>query len=267
MLRKLSKINYKYISVLMLGLISFPLILLKVQGESPPNQVSSIQFLQKKDEPPPDLGDKGAPVGRGQGGPRSPNNCPHIQPPLTAIVPSILEPSLLSLVWGTTIKSSPSLWFYLPYSPRDVESSKLIIWDGVADRRKHPPVYQGNVTLEATPGIIRLSLADKIKLKDNQKYHWYLSVSLKCNPQDDIGVNAWVWIDTEKLNSLTPTLAGKSKEDQAFILAQEGIWQDAFTLAVENSPADWQKLLMDIDLHDIVTERVVDCCSLVDSGQ
>ena len=252
-----NQVRLRLISILVFSLASFPVNLLKTPAQVSKSPLSNIQFNL------PDLGDKDAPGDTEGAGRRG--TCPKINTPLTALVLRVKKSPYFSNVWGLTLEKSPTLWFYIPYSPTDVSSGELIIWDETdADKRKHQKIYQGNFSLQNTPGIISLSLPHQVKLEKDRRYHWYLSVPIKCDSENaEVGVNGWVWIDTKRLNLASPILSGKlSKQEQAVILAEHGIWQDVLTLVSQTSEADWKQLLTEINLKHLVSEKIVPCCSL-----
>jgi hypothetical protein len=242
-------------------LIIFPIFSIKTPAQLNKSKFTTIQFHL------PDLGDKDAPGDTEGAGRRG--KCPQSHTPLTALVPSNKKSEYLTNVWGLTIQKSPTLWFYIPYSSRDVSEGTLVIWDETdVDRRKHQQIYQGNFFLHHTPGIIHLSLPPSVRLENDRKYHWYLSIPINCGSENHpIGVNGWVWIDSKKLNELLPILsANLSKPEQAIILSQHGIWQDALTLVAQISePVWWKQLLTDIKLDSLTSEKIVPCCILNDS--
>lgn len=240
---------------------------LQAQSIDPP--ILPVQFNR------PPLSNRGAPGDRQAGASRSGDDnrngsCSAFKKEnfLTALSPESKDTKALHHVWQLTLQTSPTLWFYVPYSPTEIGSTKFVLWDETDDDfRKHQLIYEGTVAIAETPGIIALSLSSSLKLERNRRYHWYLLISVRCPSKEvAIGINGWIWLGSERL---LPILSVKQSEREKVIFyAQYGIWTDALTmlarLKIKNSAfnTDWSNLLQDVNLQSLAQEKIVPCCSL-----
>jgi Domain of Unknown Function (DUF928) len=237
------------------------------QSQPKPTTASPVKFKR------PPLSPRGAPGNRKGGGTRDGYICSvlDINEPLIALVPSVEPEPTISHVWGLTLEASPTLWFYVPYQPKDIKVGELEIWDEThPDPRKYQQIYQGNFTVTNTPGAIALSLPSTVKLEPNKNYHWYLSLQMKCNGgNQSVDVNGW--IQRVKLNNNVSMPQQSSERERVILYAQEGIWYETVTLLAqlrrrhpetETLLADWQQLLTDVGLEEFATKAIVPCCTL-----
>lgn len=165
-----------------------------------------------------------------------------------------------------TTVAYPSLFFYVPQ-----HSSQAIEFVLVDDRDRE--IYKTNITSNTQAGIIRLDLAKFANfpaLKNNQKYHWYLS--LVCQAEDrsqDILVEGLI----EKI-AVDPFLANELKTapigDRASLYAANGIWYDALAAlyqARQQRPQDptlikgWADLLNSVGLKTVAQKPLLPCCT------
>ncbi len=252
---------------------------------SPPvNQNSSKQSQSKtataspvKFNRPP-LSPRGAPGNRKGGGTRDGDTCSalEINERLLALVPAVESEQTISHVWGLTVEPSPTLWFYLPYLPKDIKAGELELWDET-DRqpRNYQQIYQGTFTVAGTPGAIALSLPPTVKLEPDKNYHWYLSLDINCNGENQsVDVNGW--IQRAKLNNTLAAQPQSVERNQVILYAENGIWYDAITQLAqlrrshpqaENFVTDWQKLLKDAGLEEFANKPITPCCTLFPSRQ
>jgi hypothetical protein len=185
--------------------------------------------------------------------------------PVFALVPKETENNL-SYVGGLTVNPSPTLWFYLPYSPNLIQKGELKIWDKTnPNPRRHQLIYSGNFTPNATPGIIGLNIPSEIQLKPDQKYEWKIEIISNCETQP-ITIHGQIGVVSDLIlpENLTP-------REQAITYAQEGIWHDSLTilsqLILDNpndatAVNDWQKLLTDVGLENLIEAPIIPCCQL-----
>jgi Domain of Unknown Function (DUF928) len=232
------------------------------QSQSHPSKISPVQFNQ------PPLSPRGAPGSRKGGGSRDGRICSvlDIKERLTALVPAVESEPKNSHVWGLTVAASPTLWFYVPYLTKDIKTGELELWDETSrEPRNYQQIYQGTFTVKGTPGAIALSLPSTVKLELDKNYRWYLSLDINCNGEDEsVNVNGWI----QRVKFKHPLSAERK---QVILYAQNGIWYDALTLLAQlrrrhpNSKilvTDWQKLLGDVGLKEIVNKPIVSCCTL-----
>ncbi|NEP60197.1 MAG: DUF928 domain-containing protein [Symploca sp. SIO2G7] len=200
-----------------------------------PEDMASI-LLAKQDDDFDFTGD-GRPGHRNGGGSRS--DCPSVDLPLTALMPSAN--------FGQTLATHPVLLFYSPYTPDQAPVGEFILQD-----ENRNDMYRANITLADTPGIVSVTLPDTMpELVLNQEYRWYLN--LYCDAEQassPIFLQGWI----QRISS-TPTLEAQlvSMPDRAgFVYARNRIWFDAIASLAENrieNPtdssllADWNALL------------------------
>lgn len=236
------------------------------QSQSKAASISHVHFNR------PPLSPRGAPGNRVGGGTRDGHICSalEINERLLALVPAVSEQKF-SHVWGLTVEASPTLWFYLPYLPKDIKTGELQLWDET-DReiRNYKQIYQGTFTVTDTPGAIALTLPPTVKLEPDKNYHWYLSLDMNCNGENQsVDVNGWIM--RAKLNNNLTLQQQSSEREQVIFYAQNGIWYNALTQLAqlrrrhpqaENYLTDWQKLLKDVDLEEFANKPIAPCCTL-----
>lgn len=220
----------------------------------------------------PPLSPRGAPGNRKGGGTRDGYICSalDINENLMALVPAVEPEPTISHVWGLTLEASPTLWFYVPYQPKDIKGGELEIWDEThSDPRKYQQIYQGKFTVTNTPGAIALTLPSTVKLEPGKNYHWYLTLNMNCDRVAQ-AVNVNGWIQRVKFNNHL-SLQQLGDRDRLIFYAENGIWFDAITLLAQmrrRQPetqiwlTDWQTLLGDIGLEEFANKPIVPCCQL-----
>jgi hypothetical protein len=206
--------------------------------------------------PPPDIGEPGQ---RSEAGSRGCENMDKqltfAQKQLTALVPVY---SNSELVLGATIASAPTFWFYIPYQPPFLGEFVLRDKDGML-------VYQTDVTLPDTPGVVSLSLPQTVApLEIGKQYRWFLKVYCKAQ-EPPAFVEGWV-----QRISLNPILKSQLEKatprDRVALYAANGIWFEALSIAGElrrrdpNAPS-WVVLLQAVGLTGLVNEPIVECCT------
>jgi hypothetical protein len=90
--------------------------------------------------------------------------------------------------------SHPTFWFYIPYKPPS--PGKFVLQD-----KDDNLVYQTDVTLPQTPGVISFSLPQTVApLLIGKQYHWFFKIYCKAQ-QPSAFVEGWI-----QRNSLNPAL-------------------------------------------------------------
>jgi Domain of Unknown Function (DUF928) len=244
-----------------------------------PNKQNSSQSPQPQPTPAspvkfkrPPLSPRGAPGNRKGGGTRDGHTCSvlEMKERLMAFVPAVESDSTISHVWGLTAEASPTLWFYVPYQPKDIKVGELEIWDETdLDPRNYQQIYQGTFAVTNTPGAIALTLPSSVQLQPERNYHWYLTLNMNCDSEAQ-AVNVNGWIQRVKLNNnLHPQQS--AERDRVIFYAENGIWYDAVTLLGQmrrRQPetqillTDWQTLLGDVGLQEFGKKPIVPCCQL-----
>lgn len=204
----------------------------------------SIRFQQQES----DGAGRGRPARREGTGSRG--DCPPVEKPLTALVPSNN--------FGSFVEPAPTLWFYVPYQYSEVAAAEFSLQD-----EQNNDVYRSYFFLPQTPGIVSLNLAIAQPLELNQKYQWY--VKIYCNKQNlstPVFIQGWI-----QRIAITPELekqlqAATSPRQRIAIYAQNGIWYSALTELAKlylNSPnfnQDWASLLQDVGLENLIQQPI-----------
>ncbi len=214
------------------------------------NSSDSIQVRFNQQEP--DGSSQGRPGGRKGTGSRG--SCPHVDEPLTALVPT----SKLALA----VEEHPTFWFYVPYKSQDVKSGEFSLQD-----EAHNDIYRTSFTLPGKPGVVSFKLPSTVSLKINNKYHWYFK--LYCTPQKSSapifvdGLVQRVVLKPELTSLLKSAIAPR---ERIALYAKSGIWYTAATelaklrLAEPQNATldnDWANLLRDVGLENLVQEPIV----------
>lgn len=203
--------------------------------------------------PPKDIGEPGSRPG---GGRRNP--CKVDEKQLKALVPvyKILEPEL---VLGFTNAEHPTFWFYVPYSGCPLE---FVLKD-----EQDNDIYQTTLTAsDALPGVISVRLPSTVApLEIGKRYRWYFSVLNPKKPDEVLdGVDGWVQRESLSV-TLQRELEAATPQQRVALYAANGFWYEALTAASElrrtdvNSN-DWNVLLQAVDLEDIASEPILECC-------
>lgn len=250
---------------------------------------------------PPAAPERGRPPGRRQGG-ASRGGC-HIasQPPLTAMVPFNLEPTLeatnremanssaavtdkevsraaqssgsQSAVFSLTTQAHPSFWFYVPYS---LETTPL---EFVLQDENNNTLYQERVSVEAFEsqlqdsdsegGIVQVALPDSAPaLESGRTYRWFFMAY--CDADNPSYVEGSV-MRSPLADTAADALTTATTREQASFYAQNGIWQEALTVWAEHYKEnqanaaisnDWESLLESANLGHLTGQPLMCCCSV-----
>ncbi|MDB9519851.1 DUF928 domain-containing protein [Roseofilum reptotaenium CS-1145] len=174
--------------------------------------------------------------------------------PLTALVP-VKDLAL-------TLESHPTLFWYVPHAEGKMLKFTLM------DKNDTTIIYEKALPAPSESGIvsIRLSKEEAEGLKNNELYHWYLS--LVCDPQDrtgDIIVDGWI----ERIEASDPLKAQiqqASPEALPKIYAESGIWHDALSAMAQlydRHPQDgaianqWETLLRSVQLDAFAQSQLL----------
>ena len=208
----------------------------------------------RKEEEPLDFSDTGR-SGQQTAGETRRGNCPEVSFPLTALVPSSN--------FGKTIATHPKLWFYVPYSTKDIDKIEFVIQD--ADRND---ISRQTWQPQNIPGYISTSLPEiKPALEISKSYRWYFKVYCQ---QDGTSAPLFVqgWIEKSEVNE---DLSRQVQQEQSphMIYARNNLWFDAinsflnyYLIAPNNSAirADWEKLIKakgaDLELPKLETTNL-----------
>ncbi len=215
---------------------------------------------------PPEPEDNGAPAGNREGagshGLCKITNQEKDIAPLIAIMPEVSVKAAnkdKKYIWGETISSNPTLWFYVAYP---VNSQVEFILQDEAENE----IYKTTFTLENTQGIISLALPEnQVNLETDKSYHWYLYVI--CNPESSPDDFVEGWIKRTNLTSkIQHQLESATSLERISIYAENGLWFDTLstidtlrkTDLNNNISAIWTNLLQQIGLDAISQKPIID---------
>ncbi|MGF1493979.1 MAG: DUF928 domain-containing protein [Microcoleaceae cyanobacterium] len=230
---------------------------------TPSNPESSLEFRA------PDLTGRGRPGERRGAASRGP--CPIDPQDLYALVPPESQ--------GKTISGYPTFWFRIDYPSNRYHSVRFQLRRVLRENRVAELVYEKTLPASEIPqGIVSLSLPETVRQLDAQPTYYEWSFSVYCNvpPEtDEIGQQpkAMVFgsiVRVKPESELQQALQAASTErDRALVYAQYGLWYDSLTTLGQLHQADpeqadltldWQALLTQADLKEIVAEPITDCC-------
>lgn len=231
------------------GLMNYPRWGLAQTTPSDSNSSDRIQIRFQQQNS--DGSSRGRPGRRGGTGSRG--DCPPVEVPLTALIPS----SNL----GSSVEAHPTLWFYIPYKSSEVATAEFSLQD-----EQNNDVYRTNFTLPETPGTVSLSLAQAPPLEINKKYQWYVKVY--CSQQKlsaPVFIRSWVQRVALKPELEKQLQTANSPRKRIEFYAQNGIWYSALTELAKlrvtepqnaNFNNDWASLLRDVGLENLVQKPV-----------
>lgn len=261
------KVLYAYATIALLGGTSYAM---PQEASSAIAQSNNQNTGLRLADPP--LPPSGTPIGRRRGA-AGRGNCT-IDLPLTALVPAMEKPvgaGKATYVWGTTIASHPTFWFYLPDSNRSLRSVEFVLQD-----EQDNDVYRTTVSLPSVPGIVSVQLPSTLTpLAINQNYHWFLKTEIanNCDQVSPVIAKDSVegWVQRVSPNpTLTNQLKSAPPEQQISLYAQNGLWYDALTALAqlrkqkphsETLKANWHQLLHSASLDEIADRSLVQCCT------
>ena len=216
-----------------------PSLTRKPASPSPENAPSSQEdeATTEAEAEPLDFSDTGRP-GQQTAGETRQRTCPEVSFPLTALVPSSNT--------GKTIAARPTLWFYVPYSVKDVNKIEFVIQDA-----KRRDISRQTWQPQNIPGYLSVSFPEtEPPLTTNKSYRWYFKIYCQDNG-DSAPIFVQGWID-----KVAPTadLLWQVQLEQSphMIYAQQELWFDAinsllhyYVIAPDNGriEKDWEKLI------------------------
>ena len=200
-------------TILNLILIPLPVRTESVQPSSQPdNSQLQLNTPITANQKQPDFSGTGRP-GRQTAG-ESRDNCPTINPHLTALIPKTHL--------GKTTKERPTFWFYVPYSPQKAPTGEFVLQD-----ENRNDIYRIPFTLQKTPGFVSFQLpSTEEPLKIDKLYRWYFK--LYCDRESSsspIFVQGWVQRIAIESNLSSQLQIASPRED--IIYTNKLIWYDA----------------------------------------
>ncbi|MBE9065604.1 DUF928 domain-containing protein [Leptolyngbya cf. ectocarpi LEGE 11479] len=170
--------------------------------------------------------------------------CPATSQKLTAITPIDVQ--------GNTLSTSPTFWFYMPYTTDEIESGEFsVLSEDDSDR-----VYKTSFKLPDQPGFVSITLPDSeaSRLQEGTYYHWYLQLNCAADAEAKTPLNIDGWV--QRIPS-TPEL-----EDEV-INQSPDIWYDSLDYLAQQlqngsgSRQDWETLLTSVELDELTQEPVI----------
>ncbi len=236
----MSNTNYLKILSIFAGIITstqgFSLILAQPpQVESSPKYLVSLEFPAAPNTEPPQ-----STIGGGRRG----KKCVSGNKPLIALMPNRDNQA-------KTFSSQPTFLFYIPQTA--AESAQFVIID---EQEKEVEIKE--ITLNDTPGIVKVSLSPGNTLEAGKKYLWGLT--LICNPLK-INKKTHITGEIERINldtkSLSTLATAQSPLAKAKIYARQGLWPETLMIAADlrtSQPEEWNQLLQSVGLQDFSQE-------------
>lgn len=240
-------------------------MLLSISYLQPAQSQSSESDYRKITQPelrfvPPQPPSRGTPNGRRRGG-GSRGPCKNYQA-LTALVP-VTE----KYVWGLTVAEHPTFWFLVP----EAHSGKLTVEFVVQDETDNY-IYKTTLKMSTTKtGVVKISVPSTTKpLEIDKSYKW--TFSIYCAPERS---SAYVFVQgsvqrVALYSAFQRQLEAATPMERVSLYANNGIWHEALTTLAEirrTNPSDtklaasWTNFLEQVELEDISSEPIVDCCN------
>ncbi len=188
---------------------------------------------------------------------------------LVALVPIIEPNSEEKPLWGLTTKERPTFWVYISNSPGSIISGKFSLRRWNSENHAEITVYESELTLTNTPGIISFTLpATAPPLEINQWYYFYFFINVEC-PQNLTPKKLSVQrlIRREEPNTdLKTQLQAATLLQQAILYGKNGFWYDMLKALAELKRTEpknqqWREVLRSSGLEKIASEPIVDCCT------
>ncbi|MBV6624871.1 MAG: DUF928 domain-containing protein [Rivularia sp. (in: Bacteria)] len=183
--------------------------------------------------------------------------------PLSVLVPLTKKTDGRELRWGLTTKANPTFWFYVPYKLSSISNAKFSLRS-----RQNKTIYEKNIQLTNTPGIIGISLeADLTPLKVGEWYQYYLFMDIDCSYNRKSRKEfARAWVKREAIASgFEQQLKRLSLRQRGLFYAKNGIWYDAMVAFAgikhgTGKNIEWNQMLELIGLEEISQEPFINCC-------
>ena len=171
---------------------------------------------------------------------------------------------------STTIDAQPSIYLYVPVTKRSQAEFTLYDWTS----QNRTPIYQAQLSLTETAGIVKLTLPKQVQLQSDYTYAWNFSIYCSNNPQEAYQyVDGWL----QPMSLSTEQLTKREQLRQqplalAQFYAQAGIWADVLDILSHiryANPQLWQGFLDSVELGHLAQYSVVNASQLatVDSSK
>lgn len=160
---------------------------------------------------------------------------------------------------GTTTQENPTLWFYVPYSPKQIEYGNFVLQDTKGENEQRI-----KFTLPNTPGFVSLKIPKGLELKVGTEKQWFFELYCKTNKSP---ASVHGNIERIEVNSDLRRLLNVPEEQKYKVYAENGIWFDTLNSLAnlrQNQPMNklndfWQELLssQDIGLSNLPSAPLV----------
>lgn len=148
---------------------------------------------------------------------------------------------------------NPSVYIYVPAYEEKEALFRII------DKQAEEIVYETEISLNNSPGILKLTLPETVQLESNMTYEWGFFV--QCDPNDpvaDEGVEGWI-----ERTVVAPEIESEIEQaiqnplQQAQLYAEAGIWNETLALLVQmrdSNPTVWAEFLESVGLTSDIAE-------------
>ncbi len=152
----------------------------------------------------------------------------------------------------TTVDPHPTLYFYVPSVQQ--AQAELTIYDWT--NRVRTPVYQTQLSLKQTPGIVKVTIPETVELKSDQIYAWNFSIYCGSNSaQIDQYVDGW--LERVTLSAQQQTQLQHLQQQPlaiAQLYAEAGVWSNALDILAQMrsaNPEMWRGFLASVGLNHL----------------
>jgi hypothetical protein len=200
------------------------------------------------------LTDFGAPDSTAGGGTRGCFASSQAGKSLTPLTPHNLKLPNNEAVMPLTVQSHPEFFWYVPEAK--AESVEFILSDEKGDT-----IYQAELAVPATAGIMSVSLPqeEKYALKEGTRYYWLVSLVCDRGRLDALASSSHIFVDgyIQRIEANSEIAQQIAQSPDANDYANAGIWQEAlasFAHQRRDHPQDaaiaqdWHEFLESVDL-------------------
>lgn len=217
-------------------------------------------------------------AGRARGGAGRGRLCPSTPFPVAAFVPTLKAQVALAettqdqiaqlttpeTVFGKTIASNPTFWFYVPYATEEgVKTASFVLLDTEKHSVLPEPIL---IEFVKTPGVIEFQLPYSLEV--DRLYNWYFSILCdEIKPSRNPGARGWIQRVNTSPALQTAVAADVDRPYRAYI--EQGIWFEAVSDLARRYRSnranigyqdDWVGLLDFIERSDLQEAAIVECC-------
>ncbi len=159
---------------------------------------------------------------------------------------------------STTVDPQTSLYFYVP--PTQGSQAELTLYDWTNKNRT--PVYQTQLSVKQTSGIVKLTLPKTVELKSDNIYVWNFSIYCSSNPNEAYQyADGWLQRVTLTAQQQAQLEQRQQPLEQAQLYAEAGIWANALEIVAQlrsSHPQVWQRFLDSVALSHLAQYPMID---------